>query len=119
MNELHVVTDQALADRQSRRLLRPLLAFLAVKFATENHQPPNLYGGALAFEQPTADGPAWIVGEFDNRPGYLTLTLRRSDSPPDVSEFLRCEAGLGRRAAFEKYLATVPDVPPPEHDRIQ
>ncbi|MCX6890188.1 MAG: toxin-antitoxin system HicB family antitoxin [Verrucomicrobiota bacterium] len=33
-------------------------------------------------------------------------------------DYLRCEAKAGRPADFEKYLAAVPDVPPPENDRL-
>jgi predicted transcriptional regulator len=33
-------------------------------------------------------------------------------------DYLRREAGAGRRADFEKYLAAVPDVAPPEADQI-
>ena len=33
-------------------------------------------------------------------------------------DYLRREAEAGRRADFEKYLAAVPDVPPPENDRL-
>lgn len=33
-------------------------------------------------------------------------------------EHFRKEASAGRRAAFEKYLAAVPDVPPAENDRL-
>ena len=33
--------------------------------------------------------------------------------------YLRREANAGRREDFEKYLDAVPDVPPPENDRIQ
>jgi hypothetical protein len=33
-------------------------------------------------------------------------------------DYLRREASAGRREAFEKYLAAVPDVAPPESDRI-
>ena len=32
--------------------------------------------------------------------------------------YLQREAGAGRRDAFDKYLAAVPDVAPPESDRI-
>src|SRR5205823_8448251 len=32
--------------------------------------------------------------------------------------YLRREADAGRREDFEKYLAAVPDVAPPEHDRL-
>jgi hypothetical protein len=33
-------------------------------------------------------------------------------------EYLRNEAQAGRRADFDRYLAAVPDVPPPEQDKI-
>ena len=33
-------------------------------------------------------------------------------------DYLREEANAGRRADFEKYLAAVPDVAAPEHDRL-
>ena len=33
-------------------------------------------------------------------------------------DFLRREAAAGRRADFEKYLSAVPNVPPPEYDRL-
>ena len=33
-------------------------------------------------------------------------------------DYLRREAAAGRREDFEKYLAAVPDVPPPENDRV-
>lgn len=33
-------------------------------------------------------------------------------------DYLRREASAGRREDFEKYLAAVPDVPPPEGDRL-
>lgn len=33
-------------------------------------------------------------------------------------DYLRREAGAGRREDFEKYLAAVPSVPPAENDRL-
>ena len=33
-------------------------------------------------------------------------------------DYLRREAAAGRREDFEKFLAAVPDVQPPEHDRL-
>ena len=33
-------------------------------------------------------------------------------------DYLRREAGAGRRTDFDKYLAAVPDVPPADNDRI-
>ena len=35
-----------------------------------------------------------------------------------TADYLQREAQAGRRADFEKYLAAVPDVLPPESDRI-
>ncbi len=34
-------------------------------------------------------------------------------------DYLRREADAGRRADFEKYLATVPNVPSPDNDRFE
>ena len=34
-------------------------------------------------------------------------------------DYLRKEAEKGRRADFEKYLAAVPNVPPPENDGLE
>jgi hypothetical protein len=33
-------------------------------------------------------------------------------------EYLRREAASGRREDFDRYLSAVPDVPPPENDRL-
>lgn len=78
-----VMDGAATADRQTRRILRPLLACLANKSAAETGTPVNLYGGRLTFQRPGAEGPVWIVGQFDNRPGSARVTLRRSSSPPE------------------------------------
>ena len=76
-----VLDADATSDRQSRRLLRPLLARLAVKSAVEAGTSPNLYGGQLAFERPCQDGTVWILGEFENNPGQARIAFRRSSSP--------------------------------------
>jgi hypothetical protein len=34
-------------------------------------------------------------------------------------DYLRREAAAGRRVDFDKYLAAVPNVPPPENDRLE
>ena len=70
-------------DRQSHRLLRPLLACLATKSATEAGTPADLYGGRLSFERPGSTGPVWILGQFENRPGCVRVSLQRSDSPTE------------------------------------
>jgi Ribbon-helix-helix protein, copG family len=33
-------------------------------------------------------------------------------------DYLRREAAAGRREDFDRYLAAVPNVPPPEHDQL-
>ena len=65
-------------DRQARRLLRPLLACLAIKSAAEAGADADIYGGRLAFTRPGPDGPVLIVGEFDNKLGKTRVSLHRS-----------------------------------------
>ena len=74
------------ADRQSQRILRPLLAFLATKSATEAGTQPDLYGGQLCFKRNGPDGPVWILGEFENKPGTQRVELRQSFSAPVFPE---------------------------------
>jgi hypothetical protein len=83
-----VLDADSTADRQARRLLRPLLACLAIKSAAEAGTTANLYGGQLSFKQQSPDGPVWVHGRFENRPGNVHIALRRSDSPPDQSTSL-------------------------------
>jgi hypothetical protein len=81
-----VLDADATTDRQSRRLLRPLLACLATRSAAEAGTPANLYGGRLSFQRPGPQGPVWILGQFENRPGSVRVTLRRSSAPPESPE---------------------------------
>lgn len=90
-----VLEADSITDRQSCRLLRPLLACLATKSATEAGSPVNLYGGHFSFKRPGPNGPVWILGRFENSPGNVRVTLRRSSSPPENSE-----AKPGHRAAL-------------------
>jgi hypothetical protein len=78
-----VLDADALTDRQALRLLRPLLACLAAKSAAEAGTSVNLYGGHISFKRPSPKGPVWILGQFDNRPGNVRVTLRQSSTPPD------------------------------------
>jgi hypothetical protein len=84
----------ATTDRQSRRLLRPLLACLANKSAAETGSPPELYRGRLIFRRPSHDGSVWILGQFENMPGTVRVALRRSTSPPQDSERSACDWSL-------------------------
>ncbi|MGL4421512.1 MAG: DUF6800 family protein [Gemmataceae bacterium] len=72
-----VVDAQQLTDRQSVRLMRPLLANLATKYAEATGQPLSLYEGILSFTRNSPSGPVSIVGEFVNRPGKVHLNLSR------------------------------------------
>lgn len=81
--EEYVLDAEALTDRQSHRLLRPFLACLAMRSADEAGTPVDLYGGRLSFKRPGSNGPVWILGQFENRPGCVRLTLRCSESPPE------------------------------------
>jgi hypothetical protein len=76
----------AATDRQSQRVLRPLLACLATKSAAEAGTPPNPYGGQLCFRRDGPDGPVWILGEFENKPGCVRVAFQRSSAPREVSE---------------------------------
>jgi hypothetical protein len=79
------ILDAAAAkDRQSRRLLRPLLACLAAKSAAESGAPVDLFGGHLSFKRLGPEGPVWILGQFENRPGSTRILLRCSNSPPKI-----------------------------------
>lgn len=77
-----VIDAGTIGNSQARRLLRPLLACLAAKSAAETGTSTDLYGGRLSFRRSDPNGPVWIVGQFDNRPGLVRLSLRRSNSPP-------------------------------------
>ncbi len=90
---------EATADRQTHRLLRPLLACLAMKSAMEAGVAAELFGGNLFFQRSGPQGPVGIVGEFENRPGAVRLTLQRSAIPL---------AGRATRAAAEPVAATGP-----------
>jgi hypothetical protein len=83
----------AITDRQSRRVLRPLLACLANKSAAETGTPEIPYGGSLSFKRPGPEGPVWIIGRFENRPGTVRVALRRSCSPSVASDVGAKEAG--------------------------
>ncbi len=75
-----IVLDDAM-DRQSRRLLRPLLACLATKSADEAGTPVNVFGDRLSFQRPGPKGSVWILGQFENRPGCVRIRLQRSSIP--------------------------------------
>ncbi len=84
-----VLNANTTTDRQTRRVLRPLLACLAVKSAAEAGASPNLYGGELSFKRADGGGrPMWVLGTFENRPGAVHVALRRVESPRGASELL-------------------------------
>jgi hypothetical protein len=79
---------EALLDRQSRRLIRPLLACLAQKSEAETGKRINLFHGSLEFVRTGQSGRVHILGEFENRPGTARLALRTLEfdnrETPDV-----------------------------------
>lgn len=83
--EEFVLDAQTTTNRQSRRILRPLLACLASKSAAEAGTPANLYRGSLSFQRPGERGPVWILGQFENSPGTARVVLRRSCTPPEIT----------------------------------
>ncbi len=98
-----VLDADATTDRQSRRLLRPLLACLATKSAAEAGTPAELYGGHFSFKRPGPKGPVWIFGQFENRPGSVRVTFRRCSSPPPGERY-----GTVPRRPPEEVPETVP-----------
>src|SRR5262249_48834436 len=90
-------------DRQSQRILRPLIACLAAKSAKESGMSPKLYGGRLSFKRPGPNGPVWIVGEFNNRPDAVCVALRRSASKP---KNLEDKPGQTRSTGIPHYVPT-------------
>jgi hypothetical protein len=73
-----VLDAEATLDRQSRRLIRPLLACLATKSGAERGTPVNLYGGELVFERCGPEGPIRIVAQFENKPRVVRIAFLRS-----------------------------------------
>jgi hypothetical protein len=77
----YVLDADATTDRQTRRILRPLLACLATKSAAESGTPLNLYCGRLSFKRLGPEGPVWILGQYENRPGMVRVAFHLSASP--------------------------------------
>lgn len=92
----HAFAVDEKTDRQPRRLLRPLLACLALKSAGEAGGDADLYGGRLAFERPGPAGPVWVIGRFENRPGSVRVAMWCAAAPPAPES-----AHAGRAGRFE------------------
>jgi hypothetical protein len=70
------------ADRQMQRLVRPLLACLAVRSNSETGTAVNVYGGRLQFKpRSVGSSTVWIAGEFENQPGNVYLKLHCASAP--------------------------------------
>jgi hypothetical protein len=91
-----VLDAQTTTDRQPRRLLRPLLACLAIKSADEEGTSPEIYGGRLSFKRPGREGSVWVVGQFENKPGAAWVAFRLNALPTRNSE-LTIGPSLGSR----------------------
>jgi hypothetical protein len=85
-NDELILDADAIGDRQSQRLLRPLLACLAGMSAAEAGTSPDLYQGHLRFRRQGPEGLSWIVGEFESSQRRVHLRLRRGNSPPTSDE---------------------------------
>ncbi len=79
----------ATTDRQSQRVLRPLIACLATKSAAEAGRSPNLYGGQLSFKRIGPYGPVWILCDFENKAESARVV------PPE--QLPAADSGIGRR----------------------
>ena len=90
-------------------MLRPLLACLATKSAAEAGSPANLYSGRLWFKRPGPEGPVWILGHFENQPGIVRVTFRRSSSPPEALPLRVYPPPLGT-AAGSCFAPSVPNL---------
>jgi hypothetical protein len=74
------LNEEAITDRQSRRLIRPLLACLANMSAAESGVEADIFGGHLSFKREGPEGPVLILGEFGNKLGDVRVKFRRSRS---------------------------------------
>lgn len=92
-----VLDINSIVDRQTLRLIRPLLACLANKAAAENGTPVNLFGGHLQFQRQGSAGSVWIVGEFENRPDSVKVAFRRLNSQPK-----NCDLGILRPGVLNR-----------------
>jgi hypothetical protein len=91
-----VLDAETTKDRQSCRVLRPLLACLATKSAAEAGTSPNLYGGRLSFKRQDAGGRlVWILGQFENKPGMVRVVFRQSVSPSQNPELRSSSSPAG------------------------
>ena len=96
----NLLLDAASAtDRQSQRVLRPLVACLATKSAAEAGTSPNLYRGQLCFKRNGPDGPVWILGEFENKPRNVRVVFRRSAVPRELPEHGTSETSVSPATA--------------------
>lgn len=107
-HEFVLVVDDS-TERQVCRLIRPLLAHLATKSASETGVPVSLYGGRLSFERVGLGGSVWVVGEFENRPGNVRVALRRACRPvmgneaqiPDASSTRALGVFIDKQSLFD------------------
>ena len=82
-SEKEFILDAAeTTDRQSRRLLRPLLACLANMSAAESGAASDMFGGQLSFKRTGPEGPVCIVGKFENKADNVRAIFERFSSPP-------------------------------------
>ena len=82
--ERELVLDAAEAtDRQSRRLIRPLLACLANMSAVESGTHADVFEGELSFKRTSPEGPVLITGQFENKQGRERAAFQRAAISPE------------------------------------
>jgi hypothetical protein len=81
-----VLNALEMTDRQTQRLIRPLLACLATMSAAESGTSDNIYGGDLSFRRNGPEGPVQITGQFNNTHANVRLTLKRSETQTHSSK---------------------------------
>jgi hypothetical protein len=77
-----VLDVTTITDKQSRRLIRPLLACLANMSANESGISDDIYGANLLFKRTGPEGPVWITGQFKNTQSNVRIALQKSLLPP-------------------------------------
>jgi len=92
------LVEEAITDRQSRRMIRPLLACLANMSADESGMSADIFGGHFSFKRQGPEGPVWILGQFENKPETVRVAFRRyigtDDQTVPESSFLFKSGGL-------------------------
>jgi hypothetical protein len=114
-----ILDAETTIDRQSRRVLRPLLACLATKSEAETRTTANLYGGRLLFKRPGPARPVWIVGKFQNGSEKIRVVFRCSFSPPQNSDLRTLQPLASTKAGLHPNASEAPASRPADEGPTQ